>query len=53
MHCCELTNRDSGGLDISALKDECLEAFDNAFRFGRTPSTIGVFPPVNPLGSVA
>jgi len=54
MACEEPSNRDSGGLDILALKDESLEATDKLpVQLALTPSTIGVFAPVNPLGVVA
>jgi hypothetical protein len=54
MDCEEPSNRDTGGLDILALKDESLEASDKlADQVGLTSSTIGVFPPIDSLGSVA
>jgi len=54
MDCEEPSNQDSGGMDILALKDESLEASDKLpDQVGLTPSTIGVFPPIDPLGSVA
>jgi len=41
-------------MDILALKDESLEATDKLpVQLALTPSTIGVFAPVNPLGVVA
>jgi hypothetical protein len=54
MDCEEPSNRNSGGMDILALTDESLEATDKLpAQLALTPSTIGVFPPINPLGGVA